>query len=69
MNKILFIALTTIFSGYLIMNKSPESLTKIVLATNENSNTAKVSKVEVTGEPNNYTFAVTVNSPDTNCAF
>jgi len=62
MTKILCLALILISSGCSIMNESqvPQS----VLATN---NPAKVSKVSTTGEPNNYTFAVTVSSPDTGC--
>ncbi|MEL6496638.1 MAG: hypothetical protein AAFQ41_16180 [Cyanobacteria bacterium J06623_7] len=31
------------------------------------SSTAKVSQVKATGEPNDYTFAVTIISPDTGC--
>lgn len=33
----------------------------------QNSSTAKVVQVQATGEANNYTFAVTVSSPDTGC--
>lgn len=65
--KILFLALTIIPSGCLIMNESQVSQPKIVSATTENSTIAQVLKVEPTGEPNNYTFAVTVTSPDTGC--
>ena len=32
------------------------------------NNTAQVLKVEARGESNNYTFAVTVSSPDTGCS-
>ena len=49
------------------MSESQVPQPKPVLAATENSTTAKVLKVEATGEPNNYTFAVTVNSPDTGC--
>ncbi|MEO1005133.1 MAG: hypothetical protein AAFW67_04615 [Cyanobacteria bacterium J06638_38] len=31
------------------------------------NSTAKITEVKVTGEPDNYTFAVTVSSPDTGC--
>ena len=33
----------------------------------DNSSTARVLKVEVTGEASAYTFAVTISSPDTGC--
>ncbi|MDJ0576639.1 MAG: hypothetical protein QNJ65_15910 [Xenococcaceae cyanobacterium MO_234.B1] len=46
------------------MSESQSPQPKPVLATN---NTAQVLKVEATGEANNYTFAVTVRSPDTGC--
>ncbi len=62
MTKILCLALILICSGCLIMNDS--QVPQPVLATN---NPAKVLKVAATGEPNNYTFAVTVSSPDTGC--
>ena len=34
---------------------------------NQEQSTAKVTEVQVTGMANNYTFAVTVDSPDTGC--
>ena len=49
------------------MSESQVPQPKTVSATTENSSTAQVLKVEATGEPNNYTFAVTVTSPDTGC--
>ena len=67
LTKILFLALTIILSGCSIMNDSQVPQSKTVSATTENSSTAQVLKVEATGEPNNYTFAVTVASPDTGC--
>ena len=66
MTKIL-LALIIILSGCSTMNESQVPQPKPVLATTENSKTAKVLKVEATGKPNNYTFAVTVTSPDTGC--
>ncbi len=63
--NIWLLALTLIPSGCSIMNKSqPQNLS----TTTENSTIAQVLKVKPTGEPNNYTFAVTVTSPDTGCA-
>lgn len=62
MTKILCLALVLICSGCSTMNES--EIPQPVLATN---NSASISKVETTGEPNNYTFAVTVSSPDTGC--
>ncbi len=64
MTKILALALTIILSGCSIMNQSQLPEPKPVMAIN---NTAQVLKVETTGESNNYTFAVTVSSPDTGC--
>ena len=52
-------ALSIIISGCSSINTSR------LLA--QNDSTAKVTDVEVTGEANNYTFAVTVSSPDTGC--
>ena len=67
LTKILLLALTIILSGCSIMSESQVPQPKTVSATTENSSTAQVLKVEATGEPNNYTFAVTVASPDTGC--
>ena len=66
MTKILVLVLTIILSGCSIMSESqsPQPEPKLVMATN---NTARVLKVEATGQSNNYTFAVTVSSPDTGC--
>ncbi len=63
MTKIL-LALVIILSGCSMISDSQVPQPKAVLAT---TNTAKVLKVEATGEANNYTFAVTVSSPDTGC--
>ncbi len=49
------------------MSESQVPQSKPALATTEISSTAKVLQVEATGKPNNYTFAVTVSSPDTGC--
>ena len=38
-----------------------------MLDTNNINTTAQVLKVAAKGEPNNYTFAVTIRSPDTGC--
>ena len=66
MTNILVIALTIILSGCSIISESqsPQGKPKVVMATN---NIAQVLKVEVTGQSNNYTFAVTISSPDTGC--
>ncbi len=63
MTKIL-LALVIILSGCSTMNESQVPQPKPVLAT---TNSASILKVETTGKPNNYTFAVTVSSPDTGC--
>ena len=52
------VALSAIVSGCSKVNESQ------ILAE---SAIAQVTKVEATGEPNNYTFAVTIDSPDTGC--
>lgn len=64
MKRFLVIALGATVYGYFSINESQLQQPSPVNAT---ENTARVSKVEVTGEPNNYTFAVTVSSPDTGC--
>lgn len=46
-------------------NPSAQSTTATTAAATDNF--AKVTAVAVTGAPNNYTFAVTVRSPDTGC--
>ena len=33
----------------------------------EENNLAKITSVEFSGQPNNYTFSVTIESPDTGC--
>ena len=64
MKWILTIALGATLHGCFSMNESQLQQSSPINAT---ENTARVSKVEATGEPNNYTFAVTVSSPDTGC--
>jgi hypothetical protein len=64
MIKILCLVLILICTGCSIMNDSQIPPPQLVAR----ANTAKVLKVSATGEPNNYTFAVTVSSPDTGCA-
>ena len=53
-------ALSIIISGCSSIN-TPKLLAQ------QNNSIAKVTDVEVAGEANNYTFAVTVSSPDTGC--
>lgn len=64
MKRFLAIALGATLNGCFSMNKLQLQQPSSVNAT---ENTAQVLKVEATGEPNNYTFAVTVSSPDTGC--
>ena len=64
MNKILSFALTVILGGCTLDLGLPTSKSESVLAS---TSTAGVLEVEATGEANNYTFAVTVKSPDTGC--
>ena len=49
------------------MNESQVSKPQTVSATRENITIAQILKVEPTGKPNDYNFAVTVISPDTGC--
>ncbi len=44
-----------------IKNKLPAPQFQPMLDTNNTNTTAQVLKVAVTGEPNNYTFAVTIS--------
>lgn len=56
------------FSGCsTIKNKSSAPQSQPMLDTNNTNTTAQVLKVAAKGEPNNYTFAVTIRSPDTGC--
>ena len=59
--------LMLILSGCSSISKSEILPTQPTTAMTENNSVAKVTAVEATGNPNNYTFAVTVNSPDTGC--
>ena len=67
LSKIFLLALTIILSGCSSMSESQVPQPKSVSNPTENSSIAQVLKVEATGEANNYTFAVTVSSPDTGC--
>ena len=60
------IALILILNGCSSIGKSEILPAQREIATNQ-SGIAKVTQVETTGEENNYTFAVTVSSPDTGC--
>ena len=64
MNWVLALALNLIWSGVFSTNDFSVVSIKTVLAMND---IARVSNITVTGEPNNYIFAVTVSSPDTGC--
>ncbi|WP_019509519.1 hypothetical protein [Pleurocapsa sp. PCC 7319] len=66
MAKIL-LALIIILCGCWMSSESQIPQSQPISATTENSKLAQVLKVETTGEPNNYTFSVTVSSPDTGC--
>ena len=52
------VALSAIVSGCSRVNESQTLLAQAI---------AEVTKVEATGQPNNYTFSVTIDSPDTGC--
>ncbi|VEP12201.1 conserved hypothetical protein [Hyella patelloides LEGE 07179] len=67
LTKILFLTLTIVFSGFSAINNFSVSKPKSVLAMTKNNTIAQVLKVAVTGQSNNYTFAVTLSSPDTGC--
>ncbi|MEM8778169.1 MAG: hypothetical protein AAGF26_04710 [Cyanobacteria bacterium P01_G01_bin.49] len=67
MTKILFLALMMILSGCLAINHSKNPEFQPILTASEDRSTAKVLNVEAIGEPNDYTFAVTISSPDTGC--
>ena len=49
------------------IDRSQAVSTQPVIAMNQDRAIAKVTEVEATGSSNNYTFAVTVSSPDTGC--
>ena len=66
MNKVLSLSLTlttVVISGCTMVNSSAPRR-QAVLASNKS---AEVTDVSATGEANNYTFAVTIASPDTGC--
>ena len=60
------LSLSIMLSGCSSVNQAQINSTSTI-AMNENQQTAKVTEVQATGASNNYTFAVTVNSPDTGC--
>ncbi len=67
MSKIfLALALSIILGGCSSVSELKISSTQPIAMT-EDSQPAKVTQVQATGESQNYTFAVTVNSPDTGC--
>ncbi len=63
----LALALSIIIGGCSSINKSKVVSPKPAVAITENNLTAQVTNIKATGEANNYTFAVTVKSPDTGC--
>jgi len=65
MNKIIVLALTAILGGCAISSEAQIEPSPLLLTQNSS---AKIVRVETTGTENNYTFAVTVSSPDTGCA-
>lgn len=68
MSKIfLALALSIVLSGCSSFNESKVVSTQPVIAMTEDNSTAQVTEVQATGDANNYTFAVTVESPDTGC--
>ena len=60
------LATAILWGGYSAIAKPSWISTSQVVAQAEDTD-AKVTQVEVTPEPNNYTFAVTIDSPDTGC--
>lgn len=62
----LALALGTLIAGTSNVNISQATPIKLAMPTVENAS-AKVLQVNATGEANNYTFAVTISSPDTGC--
>ncbi len=68
MSKIFLVLALSIIIGGCSSIKEPKVVsTKPVVAMTENNSTAQVTNIKATGEANNYTFAVTVKSPDTGC--
>lgn len=68
MSKIfLALALSIILSGCSSLKQSKAVSTQPAIAKSENNSTAQITQVQATGEANNYTFAVTISSPDTGC--
>lgn len=59
--------LLLILSGCSAIGQSEISPNTATTVMSENQTVAKIERVEVTGKPNSYTFAVTVSSPDTGC--
>lgn len=63
MNKIFLTLASSIILGVCLAINTPTLSSKTTAAEPK----AKVTDVEVMGEANDYTFAVTVSSPDTGC--
>ena len=59
--------LSLIISGYLTIVPSSNLSAQEMVVMNDNPAIARVKGVEVSGKANNYTFAVTISSPDTGC--
>ena len=60
------LTIAIVSAGYLAIAKPLWISTPQVVAQAQNTD-AKVTQVKVTGAPNDYTFAVTIDSPDTGC--
>ena len=68
MSKIfLALALSIIIGGCSGIEEPKVVSTKPIVAMTKSNSTAQVTNIKATGEANNYTFAVTVKSPDTGC--
>ncbi|MEO1673007.1 MAG: hypothetical protein AAFR77_19895 [Cyanobacteria bacterium J06631_2] len=64
MGKILSLTLIISLSGYFANSEIQNAEAQTIIAA---ANIAKVLAVKATGSANNYTFAVTISSPDTGC--
>ncbi|MEL6581144.1 MAG: hypothetical protein AAFQ14_15470 [Cyanobacteria bacterium J06621_12] len=64
MGKILSLTLIIGLSGYFANSKIQNAEAQTIIAA---ANIAKVLAVKARGSANNYTFAVTISSPDTGC--
>ena len=63
--KILLLFLVTVFTAYVIKSIQLSPIKSVLAA--KNNQIAQVLEVTAAGKPNNYTFTVTVSSPDTGC--